>query len=42
VNASAVILRVEQEERRGLFVTVVEGRLQEIRIIGNPDNAKHV
>ncbi len=38
----AVILREEEQARVVLFITVVRGRLQEIRVIGNPDKLKHV
>lgn len=38
----AVILREEGQARVVLFITVTRGRLQEIRVIGNPDKLKHV
>jgi RNA polymerase sigma-70 factor (ECF subfamily) len=38
----AVVLRVGDEARVVLFITVARGRLQEIRAIGNPDKLKHV
>ena len=38
----AVILRVGEEARVVLFITVAGARLQEIRVIGNPDKLKHV
>jgi RNA polymerase sigma-70 factor (ECF subfamily) len=38
----AVVLRVGDEARVVLFITVARGQLQEIRAIGNPDKLKHV
>jgi RNA polymerase sigma-70 factor (ECF subfamily) len=38
----AVILRVGEQAQVVLFITVSRSRLQEIRVIGNPDKLKHV
>ncbi len=38
----AAILRMGEQARVVLFITVARGRLQEIRVIGNPDKLKHV
>lgn len=38
----AVILRVEDQARVVLFITAARGRLQEIRVIGNPDKLKRI
>ena len=38
----AVILRSGGQARVVLFIAVARGRLQEIRVIGNPDKLKHV
>ncbi len=38
----AVILRVAEQARVVLFITVARGRLREIRVIGNPDKLSHV
>jgi RNA polymerase sigma-70 factor (ECF subfamily) len=38
----AAILRVGEQALVVLFITVIRGMLQEIRVIGNPDKLKHV
>ena len=38
----AVILRTGEQAQVVLFIEVARGRLQEVRVIGNPDKLKHV
>ncbi len=38
----AVILRAGRRALVVLFITVAQGKLQEIRVIGNPDKLNHV